>query len=142
PQQVVRAVGVYEWTGDLAKPAASRLIPVSLYINGNLEDAGVYMSQPVPFSLLSGNVYELQRSGVPDGQLELSYARRVQTADGDYDNGWTGYGSYKALAAVKKAPALHASKTLPVIVSSKDDSRPHFGKSDGSAAPAGGTASG
>ena len=34
PQQVVRAVGVYEWTGDRAKPTASRLIPVSLYIDG------------------------------------------------------------------------------------------------------------
>jgi hypothetical protein len=147
PQQVVRAVGVYEWTGDMAKPTASRLIPVSLFINGSLQDAGVYMAQPVPFALLSGNVYELEKSGIPDGQLELSYARRLQTADGDYDNGWTGYGNFKALAAVKKAPALHASKTLPVIVGSKDDSRPHFGKSDGSAAPAdgakadGGTAS-
>jgi hypothetical protein len=139
PQQVVRAVGVYEWTGDMAKPTASRLIPVSLYINGSLQDAGVYMAQPVPFALLSGNVYELEKSGIAGGQLELSYARRLQTADGDYDNGWTGYGSFKAAVPVKKAPALHASKTLPVIVGSKDDSRPHFGKSDGSAASTDGT---
>ncbi len=142
PQQVVRAVGVYEWTGDMAKPAASRLIPVSVYINGSLQDAGVYMAQPVPFALLSGNVYELQKSGIAEGQLDLVYARRLQTADGDYDNGWLGYGSFKAPAAMKKAPALRASKTLPVIVGSKDDSRPHFGKSDGSAAPAGGTKDG
>jgi hypothetical protein len=32
---VVRAVGVYEWTGDMAKPVASRLIPVSLFIDGS-----------------------------------------------------------------------------------------------------------
>src|SRR3982750_4089940 len=62
PESVVRAVGVYEWTGDLAKPKASRLIPVSLFIEGKLEQAGVYIARPVPFALLTGNVYELQES--------------------------------------------------------------------------------
>ena len=127
PQQVVRAVGVYEWTGDMAKPTASRLIPVSLYINGKLEDAGVYLARPVPFSLLTGNVYELEKAGIDEGQLDLVYARHLQTADGNYDDGWLGYGAFKAEAAVRKTPALRASKTLPVIVSSGGDSRPHFG---------------
>jgi hypothetical protein len=58
PENVVRAVGVYEWTGDMAKPAASRLIPVSLFIDGKLEDADVYLARPVPFALDTGNVYE------------------------------------------------------------------------------------
>ncbi|WP_188552143.1 hypothetical protein [Edaphobacter dinghuensis] len=138
PQQVVRAVGVYEWTGDMAKPTASRLIPVSLFINGSLQDASVYMSQPVPFALETGNVYELEKAGISDGQIDLEFARKLQTADGD-GGGWFGYGSFKPLAPIKKAPALRASKTLPVIVSSKDDSRPHFGKADGSAAPSSGT---
>lgn len=138
PQQVVRAVGVYEWTGDMAKPTASRLIPVSLFINGSLQDAGVYMSQPVPFALETGNVYELEKAGISDGQVDLEFARKLQTADGD-GNGWFGYGSFKPLAPVKKAPALRASKTLPVIVGSKDDSRPHFGKANGTTAPADGT---
>ena len=135
PQQVVRAVGVYEWTGDMAKPTASRLIPISLYMNGTLEDAGVYLARPVPFALETGNVYELQKAGVNDGQIDLEFARKLQTEDGD-GAGWFGYGSFKPLAPVKKAPALHASKTLPVIVGSKDDSRPHFGKADGTATPA------
>lgn len=138
PQQVVRAVGVYEWTGDMAKPTASRLIPVSLFINGSLQDADVYMSQPVPFALETGNVYELEKAGISDGQVDLEFARKLQTADGD-GAGWFGYGIFKPLAPVKKAPALRASKTLPVIVSSKDDSRPHFGKANGTAAPADGT---
>ncbi|MEO8736190.1 MAG: hypothetical protein ABI380_06585 [Edaphobacter sp.] len=138
PQQVVRAVGVYEWTGDMAKPAASRLIPVSLYIDGRLEDAGVYLARPVPFALLTGNVYELKDAGKERGLLDLVYARRVQTADGDDGGGWFGYGSFKALAATKKGPVLRASKTLPVIAGSRDDSRPHFGKADGPAPAAGG----
>ena len=36
-ENVVRAVGVYEWTGEMAKAAASRLIPVSLFIDGKLD---------------------------------------------------------------------------------------------------------
>lgn len=135
PQQVVRAVGVYEWTGDMAKPTASRLIPVSLYINGKLEDAGVYLARPVPFALETGNVYELQKAGVSKGLIDLAFARRLQTAGGDL-GGWFGYGKFQALAAVKKSPVLRASKTLPVITSSKDDSRPHFGKGGDTGNPA------
>src|SRR5580698_11666344 len=85
PEQVVRAVGVYEWTGDFAKPPASRLIPVSLYIDGKLEDAGVYIARPVPFALLSGNIYELQDAGVDKAILDLEYAKHLQatTSTGD-----------------------------------------------------------
>ena len=137
PQQVVRAVGVYEWTGDMARPTASRLIPVSLYINGKLEDAGIYLARPVPFALETGNVYELEKAGVGKGLLDLSYARRVQTADGEGRGAWLGYGSYKPPVAAKRGPVLRASKTLPVIVSSGDNSRPHFGKSGGTASSPG-----
>lgn len=138
PQEVVRAVGVYEWTGDMAKPTASRLIPVSLAINGSLQDAGEYLARPVPFALETGNVYELEKAGISDGEIDLEFARKIQTADGD-GGGWFGYGKFKAVAAAKKGPVLRASKTLPVVVSSGGDSRPHFGKAGGTAASAGGT---
>ncbi|MBB5340496.1 hypothetical protein [Tunturiibacter gelidoferens] len=125
PEQVVRAVGVYEWTGDFAKPTASRLIPVSLFIDGKLEDAGIYVARPVPFALLSGNVYELQTAGIDKGYLDLAYAKHLQaveaTGDLAYDDGWFGYGSVKPLAAPKKAAALKPSKTLPVLTGSKGD---------------------
>jgi len=135
PEQVVRAVGVYEWTGDMMKPTASRLIPVTIFIEGKLEDAGVYVARPVPFALLSGNVYELQAAGVDKGMLDLVYARHLQaeTTTGDlaYDDGWFGYGSVKPLAAVRKpATKLKPSKTLPVLTSSTgattDANRPHL----------------
>jgi hypothetical protein len=122
PEQVVRAIGVYEWTGDFAKPAASRLIPVSLFIDGKLEDAGIYVARPVPFALLSGNVYELQTAGIDKGYLDLSFARHLEatTSTGDlaFDDGWFGYGTVKPLAAPKKVAALKPSKTLPVLHSS------------------------
>jgi hypothetical protein len=144
PQQVVRAVGVYEWIGDFAKPAASRLIPVSLYIEGKFEDAGVYIARPVPFALLSGNVYILQAAGIDKGTLDLAYAKHLQavesTGDLAFDDGWFGYGSVKPLSAPRKTTtALKASKTLPVLTTSTDPNRPHFGSKPGDPASSSGS---
>jgi hypothetical protein len=138
PQQVVRAVGVYEWTGDFAKPAASRLIPVSLFIEGKFEDAGIYIARPVPFALLSGNVYLLQSAGIDKATLDLAYAKHLQavesTGDLAFDDGWFGYGSVKPLSAARKAAALKPSKTLPVLTTTADPNRPHFGSKPGDTA--------
>src|ERR1700723_4139955 len=131
PQQVVRAIGVYEWTGDFAKPTASRLIPVSLYIEGKFEDAGIYIARPVPFALLSGNVYILQTAGVDKGTLDLAYAKHLQavepTGDMAFDAGWFGYGSVKPLAAPRKTTtaALKPSIRVPAITTLPDPHRPH-----------------
>ena len=81
PENVVRAVGVYEWTGDMAKPVASRLIPVSLFIDSKFEDADVYLARPVPFALDTGNVYELDRAGIALGTLDLAFARHLVASD-------------------------------------------------------------
>jgi hypothetical protein len=139
PENVVRAVGVYEWTGDATKPAGSRLVPVTVFIDGKLEDAGVYLARPIPFALLNGNVYELQLSGVDKGTLDLAYAKHLTTLDEAYDDGWFGYGAYKPQTTVaKKVPALRQSKTLATVTSSSPD-KPQSanaggaGKSDSSA---------
>ena len=135
PEDVVRAVGVYEWTGDMAKPAASRLIPVTVFIDGQMQDAGEYLARPVPFALLSGNYYELQSAGVLKGGLELSYAKHLQmteTATGAtaFDDGWFGYGSFKALAVPKKAAALKASTQMSEIKGSKGTTATEDAKKD------------
>lgn len=131
PQTVVRAIGVYEWTGDLAKPNGSRLIPVTIYINGKLEDAGVYMAQPVPFALDSGNLYELQKAGVPQGTLALAFARKLTALPTDaalYDDGWFGYGRFHAPAPPKKSSNLRTVAKVAKIngVDDEDDDKPHF----------------
>jgi hypothetical protein len=120
PENVVRSVGVYEWTGDLAKPTASRLIPVTVFIDGKLEDGGEYLARPVPFALLSGNLYELDLAGLSKGNLELAYARHmraVDTATGEsvFDDGWFGYGSFKAPAAPRKVVPLKPSTQLSQV---------------------------
>ncbi len=144
PQQVVRAVGVYEWTGDFAKPTASRLIPVSVFIEGKFENAAVYVARPVPFALLSGNLYILQDAGVDKGTLDLAYAKHLQavepTGDLAFDDGWFGYGAVKPLSAPRKTTtALKPSKTLPVITASADPNRPHFGSKPADTASSGGS---
>src|SRR6202011_4549082 len=138
PQQVVRAVGVYEWTGDFAKPAASRLIPVSLYIEGKFEDAGVYIARPVPFALLSGNVYLLQSAGIDKGTLDLAYAKHLQavesTGDLAFDDDWFGYGSVKPLSAARKAAGLKPSKPPPALPPTADPNPPLFSSKPGDTA--------
>jgi hypothetical protein len=140
-ENVVRAVGVYEWTGDMVKPTASRLIPVSLFIDGKFQDAGVYLARPVPMALLTGNVYELDQAGIAKGTIDLLYSRRFDVADPaatNYDDGWFGYGKFVPTAPPRKS-TLKPSKTLAVINAMDDDSgRPHF--SSKSATPGSGGA--
>ena len=99
---------------------------------------GVYIARPVPFALLTGNIYELQDAGIAKGTLELSYARHLQTENAAYDDGWFGYGTFQAPPAAKKAAPLRASKTLPVIKSSADESsKPHLSNKSGDASTTG-----
>jgi hypothetical protein len=148
-ENVVRSVGVYEWTGDMAKPAASRLIPVSLFIDGKLQDAAVYLASPVPLALLTGNVYELQKSGIALGNLDLAFARHLvsaETASSAYDDGWFGYGKFVPPAAQKKSTLKPSTTIAKINGIDEDDSAPHFSSrsatpgSGGAATPAPGSA--
>jgi hypothetical protein len=144
PETVVRAVGVYEWTGDMAKPTASRLIPVSLFIDGRLQDAGVYLAAPIPMALLTGNVYQLQRSGITIGDLDLAFARHlVASAESTttYDDGWFGYGKFVPPSVPKKSTLKPTTALAKINGIDEDDDKPHFSSrsavpgSGGSATP-------
>jgi len=142
PQKVTRAVGVYEWTGDLNKPTAARLVPVTLFIDGHFEDAGVYLARPVPFALQTGIVYEVDQAGKSLGILNLETARDIVTRRSATDDNpvgaWYGYGTFVLPSAAPK-PRLQASTHLPVITSgghetpsSDDDAQPHMTRRAGS----------
>ncbi len=130
PEKVVRAVGVYEWTGELGHPTASRLVPVSLFIEGDLQDAGVYLARPVPFALGSGTEYELDAGGLAKGDVALESAARVQTPDDAYTDGWIGYGIYRppveTVARAKTGKARSGSVSGTIKVADADDSKPSF----------------
>jgi hypothetical protein len=130
PQRVTRAVGVYEWTGDIKKPDAARLIPISLFVNSHFEDAGVFLAEPVPLALETGTVYALQHSGDPIGTLDLDFARDVvdrrSVADDNPIGAWYGYGRFLPLSATPLPKLTQHSAHPAVVVGSLDDDQPHF----------------
>lgn len=109
-ETVVRAIAVYEYTGEEGKATASRLVPISLFINDGLQDAGVYLAQPVPLAINTGNIYEVQKAGVAAGTLDVAYERQLkvtsQAEDApELDDPWQAFGSFlprKELAVVAK----------------------------------------
>ncbi len=130
PERVTRAIAVYEWTGPLEKPTAGRLIPVSLFIGGHMEDADVYLARPVPLALQTGNVYEIDEAGLKKGLFDVDHARNSQGFTKDIADtnafGWYGFGTFSPPAKLK-VPVLSASKQLPSITSTGDSTRPHLG---------------
>ncbi|SEB73316.1 hypothetical protein [Terriglobus roseus] len=141
PDQVTRAVGVYEYVGDAQHPRAARFIPVSLFIGGHFEDAGVYLARPIPFAIQTGFRYELQKSGTQQNFLDLLVARNfassASAAAQSFDDGWFAYGHVVPPTPPRtaKLKANCNPSTARVVKESdngkKDDSKPHFGsKSD------------
>ena len=129
PEQVTRAVGVYEWTGDLKKPTAARLVPVTVFLDGHMQNAGTFLAQPVPFALSIGNIYSLEKAGDPFGTLELNLARnmaaRHDSDDEPIGGSWYGYGKFQPPAPPKPSN-LKPSAKLVTIEGSNDDEKPHF----------------
>jgi len=138
-QNVTRAIGVYEWTGDIAKPTAARLVPVTLYIDSHFEDAGVYLARPVPFALQTGIVYYVQKAGERIGTLNLDSARDIITRRSANDDNpigaWYGYGAFIPPAAEPPPAKLNASKNLPVVVGSSDPDKPSMSTRDAAPTP-------
>lgn len=135
PEKVTRAVGVYEYVGDLEHPKAARLIPVSLFIGGHFEDAGVYLARPIPFALDGGLRYELQRAGVRQDYLDVIASRNFTSsaaaAATPFDDGWFGYGRVSPPPAPKAARLRPHCGNAHVVQETdngkKDDGKPHFG---------------
>ncbi len=93
----LRAVGVFEWTGDETHPRAARLVPICIYDGQDLNDAGIYLTQPEPLALQSDVEYQLQQDGMPVGLFDIDTSAREQ-------GGWVGYGKWKPLSPAKPAP--------------------------------------
>lgn len=114
----LRATAIYEYTGDLAKPTASRLIPLAVWDGQNFQPAGLYLAQPAPLAVLTGTVYELQQAGQPKGLFNVKAAQNLS-------------GSWIAIGATQQQkppqpPKLKPSKKLPEVVKDYDPDKPHF----------------
>jgi hypothetical protein len=93
----LRAVAVFEWTGDEAHPKAGRLVPVCIYDGQDLNDAGVYLTHPEPLALQRDVEYQLQHDGQPSGLFDIDTSAREQ-------GGWVGYGKWRPLSKPNPAP--------------------------------------
>ena len=109
----LRAVAVLEWTGDAGKPKTSRLVPVSLFDGQQLQDAGLYLTQPAPMALATEVEYLLKRDGATIGIFDVQSAGREQGS-------WVGYGDWKP-APKPKQPAFAATAKVD---DDTDDDKP------------------
>lgn len=93
----LRAVAVFEWTGDEAQPKASRIVPVCVYDGQELQDAGEYLARPAPIALYSDVEYQLFRDGRPVGLFDVDRA-------GQQEGSWVGFGKWKPMPSAKPRP--------------------------------------
>ena len=103
----LRATAVLEWTGELDKPSASRLIPLAVWDGEHYQPGGLYLAKPEPLALVTGTQYELEKSGEPAGFFNV---RGAATMSG---GAWVGLGKYQPVPPPKPPPKLKASKRLP-----------------------------
>jgi hypothetical protein len=111
----LRATAVLEYTGDLAKPTASRLVPIAVWDGERYQPGDLYLAQPVPLTVETGTQYVLEDAGTPKGLFNVKAAA-------DIGGSWMAIGSYQKPVPPELAK-LKRSRHLPVIV---DDSKPHF----------------
>jgi hypothetical protein len=120
----LRATGIYEWTGDFAKPNASRLIPIAVWDGQQYQPGGLYMAQPAPLTVLTGTVYELEKDGVSRGLFNVKSAENL-------NGSWIGIGSIQPhVAVVKIHPPM--SKHPPQVVKDVDPDKPTLHRKDSS----------
>lgn len=144
----MRAVAVLEWTGDLAHPHASRLIPISVWDGQDLQDGDIYMARPQPLALDSETEYELQKDGRNIGFYDIHEAAQQQDS-------WIGLGAFKALpsgptpqelarrAARQKVDDFDATSDTPVLHRKHhDDDSSSGGGNSGSGSGSNGSGSG
>jgi len=112
-----RAVAVLE----TFKNGSRRLIPVTFLYEKKYYDATFYHATPVPFTLYSETVYEVQQFGQPQGTFTVQSATRNAAE-------WFGNGKFKGLPD----PSLMAKKkkSAPVVVD--DPSKPVLHRREGS----------
>jgi hypothetical protein len=98
----LRAIGVLEWTGPEDKPKQCRLVPVTIFDQGQLQDASIYMARPQPMALAGEVEYALEENGKTVGLFDIENSGQEQGS-------WVGYGTWKPLPGPPK-PKVETAK--------------------------------
>lgn len=112
----LRATGVLEFTGTLAHPTATRLIPIAVWDGTAYQPGGLYLADPAPLAVQTGTQYILETAGQPKGFFDISEAE-------DLGGAWIGVGKYQAPPVVVRRPN---STHMPRVVQDYDPDKPHF----------------
>jgi hypothetical protein len=123
----LRAVAVLEWTGDLAKPKTSRLVPVTVFDGEQLQDGGVYLARPQPIAVQGGNEYILQKNGARLGLFDIQ-------SSGQQQDSWVGFGTWRPTPVPK--PKMPDMAQTPIDDEASD--RPVLHRKRGSGSTSGG----
>ncbi len=109
PKPILRALAVYEYTGALAKPNASRLVPIAVWDGKIYQPGSLYLARPEPLAVAPGTQYVLEKTGEPQGFFNISSAAKLGTG------GWVGLGRFQAEAPQPPPAKLKPSKQLPAL---------------------------
>jgi hypothetical protein len=102
-----------------------RLIPVSFFYQRHYYDAALYRATPVPFTLSTETVYEVEQFGKALGTFTVLSALRQANQD---EAAWFGSGRYR----VAPDPATLARKRAAALVMVDDPTRPVLHRRAGS----------
>jgi hypothetical protein len=117
-----RAVAVLETYAE----GQRRLIPVSFFYERRYYDAGLYRAAPVPFTLSTETVYEVEQFGQALGTFTVLSAMREANQG---EAAWFGSGRYR----VAPDPATLAKKKAAAqLVAVEDSTRPVLHRREGS----------
>lgn len=104
----LRATAVYEYTGSMTAPNASRLVPVVVWDGEHYQPGGLYLSQPEPLAVAAGTQYVLEQSGVPAGLFNVGSAAEL-------NGGWVGLGRFAANTPPPAPKRLASARKLPAV---------------------------
>ncbi len=120
-------MAVVEWTAS-----GPHLIPVSILVDGKFYDAGLYLANPVPMALETGNVYEIQKSGDAAGLFTVNSVMQLQASNTFYGVGKiTSQADVEAAAKRAAAAKAMAAAKAPSRLSSEDSGPPRLRRAGG-----------
>jgi hypothetical protein len=107
---------------DMELPPSARLQAVTIFQNGQYQDATIFRMNPMPMALEPGTVYDILQSGDSLGLLTVDSASQVKDA-------WLARGRWKS-SATQLAARQAASAPAPVNIVLPSDDRPHLKRGD------------
>jgi hypothetical protein len=113
----LRSIAVLEWTGEAGNPKASRLVPVAVLDQGQLQDGAIYLVRPQPLALAGEVEYELEQNGLAVGLFDIKNAGQEQGS-------WVGYGAWKPLAKPQPKPSAEELAHIEIEDEDAESDRP------------------